>query len=63
MNIHTLITDDDAVSCRLFAKILEGEGYQMDWVQTGEAALTQLLQQSYDLLGWTCACQAWRGLR
>ena len=50
MNIHILITDDDAVSCRLFAKVLEGEGYQVDWVQTGEAALTQLRQQSYDLL-------------
>jgi DNA-binding NtrC family response regulator len=50
MNTHILITDDDAVSCRLFAKVLGGEGYRVDWVQTGEAALSQLRQQSYDLL-------------
>ena len=50
MSAHILITDDDAVSCRLFAKVLGGEGYQVDWVQTGKEALSQLRQETYDLL-------------
>lgn len=50
MSTHILITDDDAVSCRLFAKVLGGEGYQVDWVQTGEETLSQLRQEAYDLL-------------
>ncbi len=50
MSAHILITDDDAVSCRLFAKVLEGEGYQVDWVQTGEEALSRLREKPYDLL-------------
>jgi DNA-binding NtrC family response regulator len=50
MNAHILITDDDAVSCRLFAKVLEGEGYQVEWVQSGEDALTCLRDGTYDLL-------------
>jgi len=50
MSAHILITDDDAVSCRLFAKVLGGEGYQVDWVQSGEEALSQLQAMVYDLL-------------
>lgn len=50
MSIRILITDDDAVSCRLLAKVLEGEGYQVEWVQSGEEALTCLRDNAHDLL-------------
>jgi DNA-binding NtrC family response regulator len=50
MSARILITDDDAVGCRLFAKVLGGEGYQVDWVQSGEEALSQLRARAYDLL-------------
>lgn len=50
MSTRVLITDDDMVTCRLFAKVLGEEGYQVDWVQTGEAALSHLHQETYDLL-------------
>jgi DNA-binding NtrC family response regulator len=42
MNGRILVTDDDAVSCQSFAKVLKGEGYEVEWVQTGEEALTLL---------------------
>ena len=50
MRRRILIAEDDAASCRLFAKVLGGEGYQVDWMQTGEEALAQLRQEIYDLL-------------
>jgi two-component system, NtrC family, response regulator AtoC len=45
-----LVTDDDPVSCQLFAEVLEGEGYRVDRVQSGEEALLQLRQESYALI-------------
>jgi DNA-binding NtrC family response regulator len=45
-----LVTDDDPVSCQLFAEVLEGEGYRVDRVQSGEETLRQLHQESYALL-------------
>jgi two-component system, NtrC family, response regulator AtoC len=45
-----LVTDDDPVSCQLFAEVLEGEGYGVERVQSGEEALRRLLQESYALL-------------
>src|SRR5215472_6116031 len=50
MSAHILITDDDAVSCQLFAKVLEKEGYRVDCVQTGEEALSRLRERPHDLL-------------
>jgi DNA-binding NtrC family response regulator len=50
MNACILITDDDAVSCQLFAKVLKGEGYEVAWVQTGEEALARLAQSEPNLL-------------
>jgi two-component system, NtrC family, response regulator AtoC len=50
MSARILITDDDEVSCRLFAKVLQGEGYQVDWAQAGEEALVRLEDEVYDLL-------------
>lgn len=38
MSARILIADDDEVSCQFFAKVLKGEGYQVDWVRTGEEA-------------------------
>jgi two-component system, NtrC family, response regulator AtoC len=45
-----LVTDDDPVSCQLFAEVLEGEGYRVDRVLSGEEALRQLDQETYALL-------------
>src|SRR5262245_5647885 len=50
MSARILVTDDDAVSCRLLAKVLAGEGYQVEWVQSGEAALMRLRDNAHDLL-------------
>lgn len=50
MNAHILITDDDVVSCRLFAKVLTGEGYETEWVQTGEETLARLARNEPNLL-------------
>jgi two-component system response regulator AtoC len=48
--MRIMIADDDEASCRLFAKVLTGEGYQVEWVQTGEAVCTRLQEEAYDLL-------------
>ena len=45
-----LVTDDDPVSCELFAEVLEGEGYRVDRVLSGEDALQQLHRETYALL-------------
>src|SRR5262245_2549500 len=50
MNARILITDDDKVSWRLFAKILQEEGHQVEWAQTGEEALARSHDEAYDLL-------------
>ncbi len=50
MKARILITDDDEVSCQLFSEVLEGEGYQVDRVQSGEEALRRLQREAYDLL-------------
>jgi DNA-binding NtrC family response regulator len=45
-----LVTDDDPVSCELFAEVLENEGYRVDRALNGEDALRQLRQGAYGLL-------------
>lgn len=50
MSARILITDDDAVSCRLLARVLQGENYQVDWVQNGEGTLRRVEEEHYDLL-------------
>jgi DNA-binding NtrC family response regulator len=50
MSARMLITDDDEASCRLFAKVLRGEGYEVEWAQAGEEALARLEEEVYDLL-------------
>ena len=50
MSAHILITDDDEVSCQLFAETLESEGYQVNQATSGDAALSRLREETYDLL-------------
>jgi two-component system, NtrC family, response regulator AtoC len=45
-----LIVDDDDVSCRLFAEVLEGEGHEVHEAHSGEEALDRLRAEHYDLL-------------
>ena len=50
MQARILIVDDDEVSCRLFAEVLEGDGHQAHQAHSGEEALDRLRKESYDLL-------------
>ena len=53
MNIvqaRILIVDDDEVSCRLFAEVLEGGEHEVHQARSGEEALDRLRKESYDLL-------------
>ena len=50
MQPRILIVDDDEVSCRLFAEVLEGEGHEVHQARSGEEALDRLRKESYDLL-------------
>lgn len=50
MSAPILIADDDEVSCQLFAETLEAEGFRVDQVTSGDAALSRLRAESYDLL-------------
>ncbi len=47
MNTRILIADDDEVTCRLFAEVLENEGYHVDSAHTCEEALDRLAQAQY----------------
>src|SRR5215831_11206071 len=50
MRARILITDDDAISCRLLTKVLQEEHYQSDWAPSAEDALRRLTEEHYDLL-------------
>jgi DNA-binding NtrC family response regulator len=50
MTARILIADDDEVSCQLFAETLEAEGFHVDQVTSGDAALSRLREESHDLL-------------
>ncbi len=50
MTARVLIADDDEVSGRLFSEVLEGEGYQVHRVQSGDAALSAVQNGCPDLL-------------
>jgi two-component system response regulator AtoC len=47
VNPRILIADDDDVTCRLFAEVLENEGYSVDSARTCEEALARLAQETY----------------
>ena len=50
MKARILIVDDDDVSCRLFAEVLEGHGHEVQKAHSGEEALDRLRTEAYDLL-------------
>ena len=50
MKARILIVDDDDVSCRLFAEVLEGDGHEVQKAHSGEEALDRLRTEAYDLL-------------
>ena len=50
MIAHILIADDDEVSCQFFAETLESEGFRVQQVTSGDAALACLENTTYDLL-------------
>jgi DNA-binding NtrC family response regulator len=45
-----LVVDDDEVSCRLFAEVLESDGHEVHQARSGEEALDSLRKETYDLL-------------
>jgi DNA-binding NtrC family response regulator len=50
MSAHILIADDDETSCQLFAEALESEGFQVEQVTSGDAALSRMREEHADLL-------------
>jgi two-component system, NtrC family, response regulator AtoC len=50
MSRHILLTEDDVLAGELFEEVLRDQGYQVDRVETGEAALERLGSSRYDLL-------------
>jgi DNA-binding NtrC family response regulator len=50
MNAQILIADDDEVSCQLLAETLEGEGYRVKQVFSGDEALSSLAEDTFELL-------------
>ncbi len=50
MSRHILLTEDDVLAGELFEEVLRDQGYQVDRVATGEAALERLGSSRYDLL-------------
>ncbi len=47
--MRVLIVDDDEISCRLLAEVLEGRGFDVAWTTDSMAAYEMSLDQSYDL--------------
>jgi two-component system, NtrC family, response regulator AtoC len=50
MSAHILIADDDEVSCQVVAETLEAEGFRVEQVTSGDAALSCLREEDHDLL-------------
>ena len=50
MSARILIADDDEVSCQLFVETLEADGFTIGQVTSGDAALSRLEAEAYDLL-------------
>ncbi len=48
--MRLLLAEDDQMIAEGVRKALRGEGFAVDWVQDGEAALTALSSETYDLL-------------
>ncbi len=50
MSRHILLTEDDVLAGELFEEVLKDQGYRVDRVLTGEAALARFESSRYDLL-------------
>jgi two-component system, NtrC family, response regulator AtoC len=50
MSRRILLTEDDTLAGQLFEEVLKDQGYQVDRVETGEAALQRFEASRYDLL-------------
>jgi two-component system, NtrC family, response regulator AtoC len=50
MSRHILLTEDDVLAGELFEEVLRDQGYHVDRVETGEAALERFGSSRYDLL-------------
>jgi len=50
MSRRILLTEDDTLAGQLFEEVLKDQGYQVDRVETGEAALERFEASRYDLL-------------
>jgi two-component system, NtrC family, response regulator AtoC len=50
MSRHILLTEDDVLAGELFEEVLKDQGYRVDRVLTGEAALERFESSRYDLL-------------
>jgi two-component system, NtrC family, response regulator AtoC len=50
MSRHILLTEDDVLAGELFEEVLKDQGYRVDRVLTGEAALERFESARYDLL-------------
>jgi DNA-binding NtrC family response regulator len=50
MSAHILVADDDEVSCQVVAETLEAEGFRVEQVTSGDAALSSLREEDHDLL-------------
>jgi two-component system response regulator AtoC len=50
MSRHILLTEDDVLAGELFEEVLKDQGYRVDRVLTGEAALERFGSSRYDLL-------------
>jgi len=49
-DIHILLIDDDAEAARHVIKALSKDGYTVSWVESGQEAMTRLLEETFDLL-------------
>ncbi|MFV9505558.1 MAG: response regulator [Oscillochloridaceae bacterium umkhey_bin13] len=47
---HILVVDDDPLSCTLIRAVLEGEGYQLSFAQSGDEAFSQALELEPELI-------------
>ena len=49
MNARLLVIDDDAVTRELLTEVLHDEGYVVEACESGRAALTRAIEESFDL--------------
>lgn len=50
MNARILVVDDEDILIRCYQRILEGGGYQIDYVRSGLDALRKIEESKFDLV-------------